>query len=285
MAEEDKNSSPLDEGTEIIAHTAQTAYATTAAVAAGGTAAGMATMGLVPFISTFAMFASGRAFEIIRNSIGYPHLNVKICATHAGLSVGPDGATHQCNEDFGLMRTIPGMTVMCPADDIEACQMIRAAYEMEGPVYIRLGRSPIPVFHKEDYKFEIGKAEVVKEGKDVAIIATGIMVYEAMKAADMLKEQEISARVINMPTIKPIDKEIIETAAKECGKIVTVEEHNIYGGLGEAVSAVVTETCPVPVKRIGVNDVFGKSGTADEVLRDYGLTDKNIAEKTLKFVG
>ena len=174
---------------------------------------------------------------------------------------------------------------MCPADDIEACQMIRAAYEMEGPVYIRLGRSPIPVFHKEDYKFEIGKAEVVKEGKDVAIIATGIMVYEAMKAADMLKEQEISARVINMPTIKPIDKEIIETAAKECGKIVTVEEHNIYGGLGEAVSAVVTETCPVPVKRIGVNDVFGKSGTADEVLRDYGLTDKNIAEKTLKFVG
>ena len=231
------------------------------------------------------MFASGRAFEIIRNSIGYPHLNVKICATHAGLSVGPDGATHQCNEDFGLMRTIPGMTVMCPADDIEACQMIRAAYEMEGPVYIRLGRSPIPVFHKEDYKFEIGKAEVVKEGKDVAIIATGIMVYEAMKAADMLKEQEISARVINMPTIKPIDKEIIETAAKECGKIVTVEEHNIYGGLGEAVSAVVTETCPVPVKRIGVNDVFGKSGTADEVLRDYGLTDKNIAEKTLKFVG
>lgn len=250
-----------------------------------GTAAGMATMGLVPFISTFAMFASGRAFEIIRNSIGYPHLNVKICATHAGLSVGPDGATHQCNEDFGLMRTIPRMTVMCPADDIEACQMIRAAYEMEGPVYIRLGRSPIPVFHKEDYKFEIGKAEVVKEGKDVAIIATGIMVYEAMKAADMLKEQEISARVINMPTIKPIDKEIIETAAKECGKIVTVEEHNIYGGLGEAVSAVVTETCPVPVKRIGVNDVFGKSGTADEVLRDYGLTDKNIAEKTLKFVG
>lgn len=250
-----------------------------------GTAAGMATMGLVPFISTFAMFASGRAFEIIRNSIGYPHLNVKICATHAGLSVGPDGATHQCNEDFGLMRTIPGMTVMCPADDIEACQMIRAAYEMEGPVYIRLGRSPIPVFHNEDYKFEIGKAEVVKEGNDVAIIATGIMVYEAMKAADMLKEKGISARVINMPTIKPIDKEIIETAAKECGKIVTVEEHNIYGGLGEAVSSVVTETCPVPVKRIGVNDVFGKSGTADEVLRDYGLTDKNIAQKTLEFVG
>ena len=249
-----------------------------------GTAAGMAAMGLVPFISTFAMFASGRAYEIIRNSIGYPHLNVKICATHAGLSVGPDGATHQCNEDFGLMRTIPGMTVMCPSDDIEARKMIRAAYEIKGPMYIRLGRSPIPVFHTEDYDFQIGKAENVKEGSDVAIIATGIMVYEAMKAADMLEEKGISTKVINMPTIKPIDKDAIVKAAKECGKIVTVEEHNIYGGLGEAVCAVVAEEYPVPVKRIGVNDVFGKSGTADEVLAAYGLTDKNIADTTEEFV-
>lgn len=249
-----------------------------------GTAAGMAAMGLVPFISTFAMFASGRAYEIIRNSIGYPHLNVKICATHAGLSVGPDGATHQCNEDFGLMRTIPGMTVMCPSDDIEARKMIRAAYETKGPMYIRLGRSPIPVFHTEDYDFQIGKSENVKEGSDVAIIATGIMVYEAMKAADMLEEKGISARVINMPTIKPIDKDAIVKAAKECGRIVTVEEHNIYGGLGEAVCAVVAEEYPVPVKRIGVNDAFGKSGTADEVLAAYGLTDKNIADTTEEFV-
>lgn len=249
-----------------------------------GTAAGMAAMGLVPFISTFAMFASGRAFEIIRNSIGYPHMNVKICATHAGLSVGPDGATHQCNEDFGLMRTIPGMTVMCPSDDVEARKMIRVAYEMDGPVYIRLGRSPIPVFHEEDYDFRIGKAEIVKEGSDAAIVATGIMVYEAIKAADILKEKGINARVINMPTIKPIDKDAIVAAAKECKKIITVEEHNIYGGLGEAVCAVVSEECPVPVKRIGVNDVFGKSGTADEVLAEYGLTDRNIAEETVRLL-
>lgn len=249
-----------------------------------GTAAGMATMGLVPFISTFAMFAAGRAFEVIRNSVGYPHLNVKICATHAGLSVGPDGATHQCNEDFGLMRTIPGMTVMCPSDDIEAKKMIRAAYEMEGPVYIRLGRSPIPVFHKEDYDFQIGKAETVTEGSDVAIIATGIMVYEAMKAADILKEKGIDVSVINMPTIKPIDREAIVNAAKKCGALVTVEEHSIYGGLGEAVSGVVAEEYPVKVHKIGVNDVFGKSGTADEVLEDYGLTDKNIAKKVMEFI-
>lgn len=249
-----------------------------------GTAAGMATMGLVPFISTFAMFAAGRAFEVIRNSVGYPHLNVKICATHAGLSVGPDGATHQCNEDFGLMRTIPGMTVMCPSDDIEAKKMIRAAYEMEGPVYIRLGRSPIPVFHEEDYDFQIGKAETVVEGSDVAIIATGIMVYEAMKAADILKEKGINAAVINMPTIKPIDREAIVSAAKKCGALVTVEEHSIYGGLGEAVSGVVAEEYPTRVHKIGVNDVFGKSGTADEVLADYGLTDKDIAEKVAEFI-
>lgn len=221
---------------------------------------------------------------MIRNSVGYPHLNVKICATHAGLSVGPDGATHQCNEDFGLMRTIPGMTVMCPSDDIEAKKMIRAAYEMEGPVYIRLGRSPIPVFHEEDYDFQIGKAETVVEGSDVAIIATGIMVYEAMKAADILKEKGIKATVINMPTIKPIDREAIVSAAKKCGALVTVEEHSIYGGLGEAVSGVVAEEYPTRVHKIGVNDVFGKSGTADEVLADYGLTDKDIAEKVAKFI-
>lgn len=230
------------------------------------------------------MFASGRAFEVIRNSIGYPHLNVKICATHAGISVGPDGATHQCNEDFGLMRTIPGMTVMCPSDDVEARKMIRAAYEYNGPVYIRLGRSPIPVFHDESYDFQIGKAEQVREGSEVAIIATGIMTYEAMKAADLLAQEGIRARVINMPTIKPIDSDAIIAAAKECGRLVTVEEHNIYGGLGEAVSAVVTDSYPVPVKRVGVNDTFGRSGTAGEVLAAYGLTDKNIAEETKKFL-
>lgn len=249
-----------------------------------GTAAGMAAMGLVPFISTFAMFAAGRAFEVIRNSIGYPHLNVKICATHAGLSVGPDGATHQCNEDFGLMRTIPGMTVMCPSDDVEARKMIEAAYEMEGPVYIRLGRSPVPVFHAEDYDFRIGKAETVVEGTDVAIIATGIMVYEAIKAAALLKEKGVSAAVINMPTIKPIDEEAILKAAEKCGRLVTVEEHNIYGGLGEAVSGVVTENRPVPVHKIGVKDTFGKSGSADEVLADYGLTDKDIAQAVIQFI-
>ena len=249
-----------------------------------GTAAGMAAMGLVPFISSFAMFAAGRAFEIIRNSIGYPRLNVKICATHAGLSVGPDGATHQCNEDFGLMRTIPGMTVMCPSDDVEARKMIRAAYDMNGPVYIRLGRSPVPVFHEEDYDFQIGKAETLREGKDVAIIATGIMVYEALKAATLLQEDGINAMVINMPTIKPLDEAAVLSAARECGHIVTVEEHNILGGLGEAVCAVTSEHFPVPVKRIGVRDTFGKSGSADEILAEYGLSDQNIAKETKTFL-
>lgn len=247
-------------------------------------AAGMSTMGLVPFVSTFAMFAAGRAFEQVRNSIGYPHLNVKICATHGGLSVGPDGATHQCNEDFGIMRTIPGMTVMSPSDDVEACQMIRAAYEYEGPVYIRLGRSPIPVYHNEKYRFEIGKAETVTEGSDVAIIATGIMVYEAMKAAEALKKEGIRARVINMATIKPLDEEAIIRAAKECGKIVTVEEHNVNCGLGDAVASVLSETNPTPLKKIGVDDVFGESGTADQVLSKYGLTAENIVMTTKEFL-
>ena len=249
-----------------------------------GVAAGMAAMGLVPFISTFAMFASGRAYEIVRNSVGYPHLNVKICATHGGLSVGPDGATHQCNEDFGLMRTIPGMVVMCPSDDVEARKMVHAAYAHEGPVYIRFGRNPVPVYHSEDYAFQIGRAETLVEGSDVALIANGFMVPEALAAARQLQEQGISVRVINMPTIKPIDRDAVLAAAKQCGCIVTVEEHNIIGGLGEAVCAVTAEEYPVPVKRIGVQDTFGKSGSADEVLRDYGLTAADIAEQTAAFV-
>ena len=191
------------------------------------TAAGISTMGLVPFVSTFAMFASGRAYEQVRNTVGYPHLNVKICATHGGISVGADGASHQCCEDFGLMRTIPGMTVMCPSDDVEARKMVQAAYEMEGPVYIRFGRSATPVYHDEDFQFEIGKGELLKGGNDVAIIANGILVPEAVKAAQDLAAEGIDARVINMATIKPIDKDIVLAAAKECGKIVTVEEHNI----------------------------------------------------------
>ena len=240
------------------------------------TAAGISTMGLVPFVSTFAMFASGRAYEQVRNTVGYPHLNVKICATHGGISVGADGASHQCCEDFGLMRTIPGMTVMCPSDDVEARKMVQAAYEMEGPVYIRFGRSATPVYHDEDFQFEIGKGELLKGGNDVAIIANGILVPEAVKAAQDLAAEGIDARVINMATIKPIDKDIVLAAAKECGKIVTVEEHNIIGGLGEAVCALLAEEYPVPVKRIGVNDEFGHSGEAGELLEQFGLCASNI---------
>ena len=240
------------------------------------TAAGISTMGLVPFVSTFAMFASGRAYEQVRNTVGYPHLNVKICATHGGISVGADGASHQCCEDFGLMRTIPGMTVMCPSDDVEARKMVQAAYEMEGPVYIRFGRSATPVYHDEDFQFEIGKGELLKGGNDVAIIANGILVPEAVKAAQDLAAEGIDARVINMATIKPIDKDIVLAAAKECGKIVTVEEHNIIGGLGEAVCALLAEVYPVPVKRIGVNEEFGHSGEAGELLEQFGLCASNI---------
>ena len=240
------------------------------------TAAGISTMGLVPFVSTFAMFASGRAYEQVRNTVGYPHLNVKICATHGGISVGADGASHQCCEDFGLMRTIPGMTVMCPSDDVEARKMVQAAYEMEGPVYIRFGRSATPVYHDEDFQFEIGKGELLKGGNDIAIIANGILVPEAVKAAQELAAEGIDARVINMATIKPIDKDIVLAAAKECGKIVTVEEHNIIGGLGEAVCALLAEENPVPVKRIGVNDEFGHSGEAGELLEQFGLCASNI---------
>lgn len=244
-----------------------------------GVAAGLSTMGLVPFVSTFAMFAAGRAFEQVRNTIGYPHLNVKICATHGGISVGPDGASHQCCEDFALMRTIPGMTVMCPSDDVEARQMVKAAYEMEGPVYIRFGRAGTPVYHDENYQFKIGKGEVVKDGKSVAIIGTGMLVPEAVEAAKKLEADGISARVINMGTIKPLDREIVLKAAKECGYIVTVEEHNIIGGLGEAVCSLLAEENPVPVIRIGTNDEFGHSGSSEELMESFGLCADNIAVK------
>jgi len=248
-------------------------------------AAGMSTAGLVPFASSFAMFAAGRAFEQVRNSIGYPHLNVKIGATHGGISVGEDGASHQCCEDFALMRSIPGMTVICPADDIEAKAAVKAAYEMEGPVYLRFGRLAVPVFHAEDYKFEIGKGEVIKEGTDVAIIANGLLVYEAIEAAQKLAEAGINAMVINMATIKPLDEELVIAAAKKCGKVVTCEEHSVIGGLGEAVCAVLSEKCPTPVKRIGVNDEFGHSGPAKDLLKQFGLCADNIVEVTKTFCG
>ena len=249
-----------------------------------GVGAGLSTMGLVPFVSTFAMFVAGRAYEQVRNTIGYPHLNVKICATHGGISVGEDGASHQCCEDFALMRTIPGMTVMCPSDDVEARKMLRAAYEMEGPVYIRFGRAATPVYHDESFAFAVGKGEVLRNGKDVAIIATGILVPEAIDAGERLAAEGIHARVINMATIKPLDKDIVIQAAEDCGKIVTVEEHNIIGGLGEAICAVLAENCPVPVHRIGVNDKFGHSGPAAELLKQFGLTSEHIVAHTKKLI-
>ncbi len=248
-------------------------------------AAGLSTMGLVPFAATFAMFAAGRAYEQVRNTVGYPHLNVKIGATHGGISVGEDGASHQCCEDFALMRTIPGMTVMCPADDVEARQMVKAAYEMEGPVYMRFGRAATPVFHDEGYQFQIGKGETLQDGTDIAIIATGIMVPEAIEAGKALAEAGISARVINMATIKPLDEELVLKAARECGKIITVEEHSVIGGLGEAVCSVLAENCPVPVKRIGVNDEFGHSGPAAALLKAFGLCADNIAAQAKKMLG
>ena len=247
-------------------------------------AAGVSTMGLVPFASSFAMFAAGRAFEQIRNSIGYPHLNVKVCATHGGISVGEDGASHQCCEDYALMRSIPGMVVMPPADDVEAKAMVKAAYEYVGPVYIRLGRSAVPVFHEEEgYSFEIGKGEVLREGSDVAIIANGLMVAEAIEAGKVLAESGISARVINMATIKPLDEELVLKAAQECGKVITCEEHNIIGGLGEAVCGLLSEKCPTPVRRIGVNDEFGHSGPAGALLKQFGLSAEHIVEVAKEF--
>ena len=248
-------------------------------------AAGMSTAGLVPFASSFAMFAAGRAFEQVRNSIGYPHLNVKIGATHGGISVGEDGASHQCCEDFALMRSIPGMVVMSPADDVEAQAMVRAAYLYEGPVYIRFGRAAVPVIHEEGMKFEIGKGEILKDGTDVAIIANGLLVAEALTAAEELKEAGINAMVINMATIKPLDEELVLAAAKKCGKVITCEEHSVIGGLGEAVCAVLSEKCPTPVKRIGVNDEFGHSGPAAALLKQFGLCSENIVAVAKEFCG
>ena len=248
-------------------------------------AAGLSTMGYVPFASSFAMFAAGRAFEQIRNSIGYPHLNVKIGATHAGISVGEDGASHQCCEDFALMRSIPGMVVICPADDVEARQAVIAAYNYNGPVYLRFGRLAVPVFHSEDYKFEIGKGELVKEGSDVTIIANGLMVAEAIDAAKELETQGIDAEVINIATIKPLDAELVIKSAKKTGKVITVEEHNVIGGGGGGGWAALSESCPTPVKRIGVNDVFGHSGPAKDLLKQFGLSAENIVKVTKEFLG
>ncbi len=247
-------------------------------------AAGLATTGKIVFASTFAMFAAGRAFEQIRNSIGYPHLNVKIGATHAGISVGEDGATHQCNEDIGLMRTIPGMVILNPADDTEARKCVEAAVKYDGPVYLRFGRLAVPVMYDENYDFQIGKGNVLADGTDVTIVATGLMVSEAMKAKDMLAEEGISARIINICTIKPIDTELLCKASKETGAIVTAEEHSIYGGLGSAVAEAICETAPCTVLRVGVQDTYGSSGPAKEVLEYYGLTAKNIAETAKKAI-
>ena len=250
-----------------------------------GVAAGIATTGKVPFASSFAMFAAGRAFEQVRNSIGYPKLNVKIGATHAGISVGEDGATHQCNEDIALMRTIPGMVVINPSDDVEAKAAVKAAYEHVGPVYLRFGRLAVPVINdNEDYKFELGKAITLREGTDVAIIASGLTVSESLAAAEKLAADGIRAEVINMHTIKPLDEDAIVKAAKKTGKIVTVEEHSVIGGLGSAVCDVVAEKAPAKVMKIGINDVFGESGPAVKLIQKYGLDSESIYEKIKEFL-
>ena len=250
-----------------------------------GIAAGMSTCGYVPFISTFAMFAAGRSFEQVRNSIGYPHLNVKIGATHAGISVGEDGATHQCNEDLALMREIPGMVVINPSDDIEAKAAVRAAYEHAGPVYLRFGRLAVPVINdRPDYHFEIGKGVVLKEGTDVTVFATGLCVSSALEAAEKLKEDGIDAEIVNIHTIKPIDRELVTASAKKTGKVVTAEEHSVIGGLGSAVAEVLSEEAPTKLLRIGVEDVFGESGPAKELVAKYGLDGNGIYEKVKKFV-
>ena len=249
-----------------------------------GVAAGLATTGKVPFASSFAMFAAGRAFEQVRNSVGYPHLNVKIGATHAGISVGEDGATHQCNEDIALMRTIPGMVVINPADDVEARAAVRAAYEHQGPVYLRFGRLAVPVINdRPDYKFELGKGVVLREGKDLTIIATGLPVSNCLEAAEKLAADGIDAKVINIHTIKPLDEELVVAAAKETGKVVTVEEHSVIGGLVSAVCDVLSEKAPTQVMKIGVNDTFGESGPALELLKKYGLDTDSIYEKIKAF--
>ncbi len=249
-----------------------------------GIAAGIAATGKKVIVSTFAMFAAGRAFEQIRNSIAYPHLNVVIGATHAGISVGEDGASHQCCEDIALMRSIPGMTIINPADETEAKKAVFAAIEADGPVYMRFGRLAVPVIFDEDYKFEIGKGTQLKEGSDVTIIATGLMVNEALEAYELLKQEGISARIINMATIKPLDNEIVIKAAKETGAIVTAEEHSVIGGLGSAVSELLAEECPVPVVKLGVYDTFGHSGPAPKLLDEFGLRAVNIVEKVKKAI-
>ena len=247
-----------------------------------GIAAGMSTCGFVPFMSTFAMFAAGRSFEQVRNSIGYPHLNVKIGATHAGISVGEDGATHQCNEDIALMRAIPGMVVINPADDVEARAAVHAAFEYEGPCYLRFGRLAVPVFNDENtYKFEIGKGIELKDGKDCTIIATGLCVSESLKAYDLLKAKGVDAQIINIHTIKPIDEDLIVKAATKTGRVFTVEEHSVIGGLGDAVASVLSEKCPTKLTKIGINDVFGESGPAVDLLHKYKLDAEGIAEQVL----
>ncbi len=250
-----------------------------------GVAAGLATCGKIPFISSFAMFAAGRNFEQVRNSIGYPHLNVKIGATHAGITVGEDGASHQCLEDIALMRTIPGMTVIVPSDDVEAKAAVRAAIEYQGPVFLRFGRAAVPVINdRPDYKFEMGKGVLLREGKDVTIIATGITVSSALEAADMLAADGISAEVINIHTIKPLDEEIIIASAKKTGKVVTAEEHSVIGGLGSAVCDCLSMHCPTPVYKIGMQDIFGESGTAAALVEKYGLDGKGVYASVKKFV-
>ncbi len=250
-----------------------------------GIAAGLSTCGKVPFASTFAMFAAGRAFDQVRNMVGYPRLNVKIGATHAGISVGEDGATHQCNEDIALMRSIPGMTIINPCDDIEARAAVKAAYEMKGPVYMRFGRLAVPVINDAEYKFELGKGVVMKEGSDVTIVATGLMVARALDAADILKSNKIDAEVINIHTIKPLDEDIIVESAKKTGRVVTVEEHSIIGGLGSAVCDCLCKKCPTFVHKIGIPDVFGHSGPAQQLLSEYGLDAVGIADTIKKVMG
>ncbi len=251
-----------------------------------GIAAGLASTGMIPFVSSFAMFAAGRAFEQVRNSVGYPHLNVKIGATHAGITVGEDGASHQCNEDIALMRTIPGMVVMCPADDVEAKAAVRAAVEHEGPVYMRFGRAACPVINdRPDYKFEIGKGQILREGTDVTIVATGICVGNALEAAEKLAQDGISAEVINICTIKPLDEELVVASAKKTGKVVTAEEHSVIGGLGSAVCDALCKSYPVPVCKIGMQDVFGESGSAAALVEKYGLDGNGIYKTVKEFVG
>lgn len=250
-----------------------------------GIAAGMASTGKVPFVSSFAMFAAGRAYEQVRNTIGYPHLNVKIGATHAGISVGEDGATHQCNEDIALMRTIPGMVVINPSDDVEAKAAVKAAFEHDGPVYMRFGRLAVPVINdRADYKFELGKGVVLREGKDVTIVATGLCVNESLQAAELLAAEGIEAKVINIHTIKPLDEELIVAAAKETGRVVTVEEHSVIGGLGSAVCDALCASYPAPILKIGVQDTFGESGPALELIKKYGLDRESIAAKVKAFL-